>query len=176
LRFVSSRYISVEQGPAHVDFTCLGGSMTQYRIAALAAAVFLTFTAGSATAAGNTTVEVTATINAVCKFKATAMTGIPLGAIDPSTISVAKTGTTDITYKCTNGTTPSVTVFSGGTTLTSTAGTLAYTFSLGTPDAGTGFSAAGTAKVVGTASIAVLAAQDAAAGSYTDTVTLEINN
>lgn len=149
--------------------------MTQHRIAALAAALFVS-TGGTAMATGSTTVEVTATISAVCKFKATAMTGITLGSIDPSTISTAKTGTTDITYKCTNGTTPSVTVLSGGTTLTSTAGTLAYTFSLGTPDAGTGFSTAGSAKVVGTASIAVLAAQDAAAGSYTDTVTLEINN
>lgn len=150
--------------------------MKQHRIAALAAAGFLVLTAGSAMAGGTTTVDVTATISAVCKFKATTMSAIALGAIDPSAISTAKTGTTDITYKCTTGTTPSVTVTGGGTTLTSTAGSLAYTFTLGTADAGTGFSTAGSAKVVGTASIAVAAAQDAPAGDYTDTVTLTINN
>lgn len=148
--------------------------MTKHRLSALAAAVFLTAIAGSATAGGTTTVDVTATISAVCKFKAASMTAITLGAIDPSTISTAKTGTTDITYKCTTGTTPSVTVTGGGTTLTSTAGSLAYTFTLGTADPGTGFSTAGSAKVVGTASIAVAAAQDAPAGDYTDTVTLTI--
>jgi spore coat protein U-like protein len=144
-------------------------------IKAIAAAI-LASTAGLASAAGNTTLNVTATVSAVCKFKTATMTDIALGTIDPSSVGAAVTGTSNINYQCTKGTTPVVSLVSGGTTLTAGANTIPYTFSLGTADAGTGFSAAGTAKVVATASIALAAAQDAAAGSYTDLVTLSINN
>jgi spore coat protein U-like protein len=142
------------------------------------AAAVLASTAGLASAAGNTTLNVTATVSAVCKFTAATMTDIGLGTIDPSAVAAAVTGTSDITYKCTRGTTPVVTITGGGTrTLTSGANTIAYTFSLGTHDQGTGYSAAAAAtKVVATASIAQAAAQDAAAGAYSDTVTLSINN
>ena len=150
--------------------------MKTNHLKALVAALALTSYVGFASASGNTTVQVKATVSKVCKFKATSMTAIDLGTIDPSAVAADVTGTTDVTYQCTKGTTPSVTVSSGGTTLTAGSDTVAYSFALGTPDAGTGFSAAGTAKVVGTATIAQAAAQDAVAGAYTDTVTLTINN
>jgi hypothetical protein len=140
------------------------------------AAAVLASTAGLACAAGNTTLNVTATVTAACKFKAATMADIALGSIDPSSVVAAVTGTSNINYQCTKNTVPVVSLMSGGTTLTSGANTVSYTFSLGTPDAGTGFSAAGTAKVVATATIALTAAQDAAAGAYTDLVTLSINN
>jgi spore coat protein U-like protein len=147
----------------------------RYFLKAIAAAILVS-SAGLASAAGSTTLNVTATVSAVCKFKAATMTDIALGTINPSTVSAAVTGTSNINYQCTKGTTPSVTLTSGGTALTAGSLSIPYSFTLGTPDAGTGFSVAGTAKVVGTASIALTDAQDAAAGAYTDLVTLSINN
>lgn len=155
--------------------------MTRHRMAAVAAAVFLTITAGSATAAGSATVDVTASVSAVCKFTAETMTAIALGAIDPSTVAADVTATGDITYKCTKGTTPTVSITGGGTrTLTdsSTSNTIPYSLTLGTHDAGTGFSSSAAAtKVVATARITQANAQDAKAGTaYAETVTLTINN
>lgn len=149
--------------------------MTTHSFARAMIATALFATGGSVLAAGNTTVQVTATISAVCQFKAATMAAIPLGTIDPSAVAAAVTGTSDITYKCTTGTVPTVTIDSGGTTLTAGAKTIPYSFTLGSAAAGTGFSTAGSAKVVGTASIALTDAQDAQAGSYSDTVTLSIN-
>lgn len=142
---------------------------------AVAAAV-LASTAGLASAAGSTTVDVTAKVSAACKFTAASMTAIDLGTIDPSTVSAAVTGTSNITYQCTKGTTPAVSITSGGTSLVDGAKSIPYTFSLGTAEAGVGFSG-GSAKVVATATIAKTDAQDAAAGTaYADTVTLTIDN
>lgn len=150
--------------------------MTTHSFARAMIATALFATGGSVLAAGNTTVQVTATISAVCQFKAATMAAIPLGTIDPSAVAAAVTGTSDITYKCTTGTVPTVTIDSGGTTLTAAGPkTIPYSFTLGSAAAGTGFSTAGSAKVVGTASIALTDAQDAQAGSYSDTVTLSIN-
>ena len=151
--------------------------MKTNHLKALAAALVLTSYAGFAAAGGTTTVQVKATVNAVCKFSATAPTAIDLGAIDPSALSADVTGTTSVFYQCTKGTTPTVTKTGGGTSLSDGTNSITYAFTLGTPDMGTGFSAAGTAKVVGTATIAQAAAQDAVASTgYTDTVTLTINN
>jgi spore coat protein U-like protein len=141
------------------------------------AAAILASSAGLAAASGSATLNVTATVSAVCKFTGSTMADIALSTIDPSTVAANVTGTTDITYKCTRGTTPSVTIFSGGTTLTAGANTIPYAFSFGTPDTGTGFGAGATAtKVVGTAKIVLSDAQAAAAGSYSDTVTLAIDH
>jgi hypothetical protein len=146
------------------------------------AAVFAALVSGSsfAFAAGNTTVQVTATVSAVCKFSATSFTAIALGTIDPSTVSSAPTGTRNVTYACTKNTTPVVAIVSGGTTLAVSGDatkTIPYTFALGTPETGVGFTAgAAGSKVLGTATITQANAQDAQAGSYTDTVTLSIDN
>ena len=154
--------------------------MKTNHLKALVAALVLTSYAGFASAAGNTTVQVKASVNAVCQFTATSMAAIDLGAIDPSAVPAAGvTNVGDVTYQCTNKTVPSVGIVSGGTSLSdgaTTPNTIAYSFSLGTPGAGKGFGASSTAKVVGTATISQAAAQAAAAGAYTDTVTLSINN
>lgn len=141
-------------------------------------AAVLASASGMAAASGSTTVQVTAAVSAVCKFAATTSPAIPLGTIDPSAVTADVTGTSNITYNCTKGTTPTVGFASGGSTRTLTDGTktIAYSFTLGSPEAGVGFSAAGGSKVVGTATIALVDAQNAAAGtSYADTVTLSIN-
>lgn len=154
--------------------------MKTNHLKALVAALVLTSYAGFASAAGNTTVQVTATVKAVCKFTATTMAAIDLGTIDPSAVPAAGVSNTgDVTYQCTNKTTPVVSIASGGTSLSdgaATPNTITYAFSLGTPGAGTGFGAGASAKVVGTATISQAAAQAAVAGSYSDTVTLSINN
>jgi spore coat protein U-like protein len=149
-------------------------------IARAVAATLLVCSAGMVSAAGSTSVTVTATVTAACKFTATTMSAIALGSIDPATVSANVTNTGNITYQCTKGTTPSVTLASGTTARSLTLAShtaIPYTFTLGSPDAGTGFSVAGSAKVVATATIAKTDAQDAEAGvGYSDVVTLDINN
>lgn len=140
-------------------------------------AAVLASASGMAAASGSTTVQVTATVSAVCKFAATTSPAIPLGTIDPSAVSADVTGTSNITYNCTKNTTPTVSITSGGTTLTDGTNSIAYAFTLGTPDTGAGFSTSGSSKVVGTAKILKADAQNAAASTgYADTVTLSINN
>lgn len=141
------------------------------------AAAALASTAGFA-AAVNTSVPVTASVSSVCTVGGTQST-IVIPAIDPSLVASAPTKDGDIVYRCTKGTTPSITFAGGGTrTLTHTVDsskTISYTFSLATPgEAGKGFSAAATSKVVATATISLAAAQDAEAGSYADAVTVTI--
>jgi len=151
--------------------------MQTNHLKALAAALVLISYAGFAAASGTATVQVKATVSKVCKFSTTTMTAIDLGTIDPSTVAADVTGTTNVTYNCSKGTTPGVTVTSGGTSLTDGTNSIAYAFTLGTPEAGTGFSSSGSAKVIGTATILKAAAQDAAASTtYADTVTLTIDN
>lgn len=150
-----------------------------HRVATMLAAISLLGSGSApALAAGTTSVNVTATVLEVCKFTASTMADIALPTINPSTVAADVTKDGDITYQCTNGTTPTVSIQTGTTarTLTDGAKTINYTFTLGTPMAGTGFStSAASAKVVATATIAKAAAQDAQAGTYSDTVTLSIN-
>lgn len=149
---------------------------TRFLLKAIAAAVVAS-TAGLAAAGGTTTVDVTASVPNVCTFSAATMTAIALGSMNPSTVGaggVSNTG--NITYNCTNGLTPVVSKTGGGTTLTDGVKTIAYTFSLGTPEAGLGYATAGSSKVVATATVSQAAVQGAQQGSYSDTVTLSINN
>lgn len=144
------------------------------------AGAFLLGSTGLVLAAGTTAVEVRAKVAGVCSFNSGTMAAIDLGTMDPSTVGatgVSKNG--DITYNCTKGLTPVVTTKTGGTTLTDTGDstkTIAYSFTLGTAEAGKGYSTAGSSKVVATAAVTQAAVQDAPAGTYKDTVTLEINN
>ena len=141
-------------------------------------AVAITACAGVAHAGGTTSVDVTASVPGVCKFTSATMSAIALGAMDPATVGTSGVSNTgNITYNCTKGLTPVVSKTAGGTTLTETADstkTIAYTFSLGTPEAGAGF--ATSSKVVATATVSQAAVQGAQAGSYKDTVTLSIDN
>lgn len=131
--------------------------------------------AGLVAAGGTTTLAVTANVSGVCKFSA-ASTPLSFGTIDPS-------GTTDATvsasvvYRCTKDTPSTGITASGGTSRTMTgAGNLPYTLAItGGTGTGTGFGTGGsdlTATVTGT--IAATDYQTAAAGSYSESVTLNI--
>ena len=149
-------------------------------IAKAVALVAMISASSLAAAGGNTTVQVDAKVSGVCKFISTTSSGINLGTIDPSAVAAAGvTNSSDVLYNCTKGLTPSVTIATGGTTLTglTPANMITYAFTLGTPQVGAGFSnAAGGSKVVATATIAQLDAQNAPADTYKDIVTLTISN
>lgn len=148
--------------------------MKRNLIKALALAA-LTGAAGIASAAGNTSLTVTATVASVCKFS-NATQNVTI-ALDPSA-GAAATGSWSVPYKCTKDkTTGSVAVTSGGTTLTAGGGaTIAYSVTAGTfPTTGAGFGQAATNLTVDY-SVAQTAYEDKPAGSYTDTVVLTITD
>lgn len=147
-------------------------------IAKAVALVAIVSASSLATAAGTTAVVVNATVSGVCKFITSGTSAtINLGTIDPSTVAADVTGSANVAYNCTKGLTPVVTTASGGTTLTGATSSISYAFTLGTPEAGVGFSnAAGGSKVAATAKILLIDAQNAPADTYQDTVTLSINN
>lgn len=136
------------------------------------AAAALTLACGYAAAADTQTISVTASVNAVCKFSGAAA-AIDFGAIDPSGAAGTKTAPVSVPFKCTKGVTPSVTA---GTIvpLTSGANTMVFTLDPFVAPAGTGFSAA--VNATSTANIATAVWQNAAAGSYTGSVVVDINN
>lgn len=150
--------------------------MTCHRVIILATAALWALGAGPATAAGSATVDVTASVKEVCIFSAATMAPISFGLIDPSLISADLTKDGNITYRCTNGLTPAITLPTTPLKLTDGANTIAYSLTLGTYEAGKGFSGTKVSTVVATAKILQTDAQDAKAGTgYTDTVTLTIN-
>ena len=131
--------------------------------------------AGLATAAGSTNLAVSATVNGVCKFSATSQP-LAFGAIDPSLTSNVTT-TAAVKYKCTNKTSSGgITGIAGPHNMTTTASDLlAYTLTIaGDTGAGTGFGTNGDLTATVTGTITALQYQGAVAGSYTDTVVLNI--
>lgn len=145
-------------------------------IKALAVAT-LALTGGVAGATGTQTLNVSATVNTICRFTTGAAISVTFPAIDPSGTAAA-TAPISVPYKCTKGTAaPGVTVTFGGTSMTggTTATTLAYSIGAFTTAAGNGFAAAAQ-NATATATIAAAAYQAAEADTYTDTVTLEIDN
>lgn len=140
------------------------------------AAAILTLSGGLAGATGTQDLTVTATISTICRFTTGSAISIPFGTIDPSTTG-AKTANISVPYKCTKGTVaPGVQVTVGGTTLTGVGGTtMAYTLSSFSTVAGLGFAAAAS-NATSTATIAQAVYQAAEADTYTDTVTLTIDN
>lgn len=140
---------------------------------ALAAAA-LVCAAGAVNASGSTTLNVSATVNGVCKFMS-ATVPIAFGALDPD--AGTQTVNTSVNYKCTNGTAAPTVAFASGTgsrTMADGANTLAYTITLGTTQAGTGFSAGQEKPLSIQAQIAAAALLDARAGTYTENVQLNI--
>lgn len=140
---------------------------------AIAAAV-LVLSSGFAAAGGDNTVTVTAAVSSVCKFDSTTSTA-SFGTIDPSLGTGAKTAPISVPYKCTNKLTPSVTLPTGPYVLKNAANDeMEFTVGAITAPAGKGFST--SVNATATASIAEAIWKDAAAGSYTGTVILSINN
>jgi hypothetical protein len=152
--------------------------MTINRIAlkAIVAAV-LTLSAGYAAATGSQDLNVSAKVTTICKFTTVGAIAVPFVDIDPSTTG-AKTKAIAVPYKCTNGTAaPGITITAGGTTLVNGTDATSITYSIGlwTTAAGAGFNAA-AGSATATATIPEAQYRDATAGTYTDTVTLEIDN
>jgi hypothetical protein len=149
--------------------------MTQTRIAKAAAALILVSAAGMAAAGGTQQINVSAAVSTVCKFTTGSAIAMTFAAIDPSSAGPA-TQSVNVPFQCTKGTADTtVTLTSGGTTLTSGANTMAYTLSVGTVPAGAGFGAAAT-NVAVSGSIPATSYQNAPALTYTDTVVLTINH
>lgn len=152
----------------------------QAALAKAAAIGVLTSVAGMAAAAplsNSQTLAVSATVLGVCKFVA-ASTPMAFGNLDPSEANDT-TLTVDVSYRCTKDTVGTGLSFTGGTARTMSDGgkTLAYTLSIVTnaTGTGTGFGASGgalTAQVKGT--IAAAALNAAAAGTYSENVTMTI--
>ncbi len=132
--------------------------------------------AGLAAAADSTTLAVSATVSAKCKFSA-ASTPLAFGVIDPS-LTTDATMTANVFYRCSKGTPSSGVTASGGTARTMagpSSDTMAYTlgFSGGT-QTGTGFGSGQDLTLVVTGTITSGAYQNATAGAYAENVTLDI--
>lgn len=133
--------------------------------------------AGLATAAGSTTLAVTASVNGVCKFSATTQP-LALGAIDPS-LTTDVTASASVLYKCTNKTTSlGITAPAGQRTMTIASpgtDTLLYTLAItGDKSQGLGFGTGKDLTATVTGTITAAQYQNAAVGSYSENVTLSI--
>jgi hypothetical protein len=143
-------------------------------------AVLLACNAGFAAAADTQTLAVTATVSGICKFSA-ASTPLAFGAIDPTSGSNA-TVSANVKYKCTKGTASAGVTATGGLTRTMTGvaplaatDTLAYALAIsGDTQTGTGFGSGQDLTLAVTGTITPTQFQNAAAGSYSENVTLNI--
>jgi len=148
--------------------------MKQNRIAHAVAVVLLASASGAAFASDSQSLTVTATVSAVCKFVAVPALSF---SIDPS-LTGNQTGSATVSYKCTNGTSPTFATGAGtltGRTLTRVlGGTMAYDLSVAGASAGDGFSTAAETMTL-TATVGQAAYQDAVAGAYTETLSLTVN-
>lgn len=136
--------------------------------------------AGFATAADNQTLAVTATVTGMCKFSVLS-TPLAFTDIDPS-LTTDKTITANVLYKCTKGTASAgVTATDGlsrnmkGVSPLQVADTLAYTLAFsGDTQVGAGFGSGNDRTLVVTGTITAAQYNNAASGSYSETVTLNI--
>jgi len=138
----------------------------------------------SAIAADSYSLSVSATVLGRCVFTQAAGQTLTLtntvGGIDPSSATNA-TGNATLTYKCTKGQAPAFSANTGandgGTGTNRVAnGTnyMVYTLGLTSGGAGTGFGAAETKTLTVAGTILPAQFQNAAAGTYTDTVTINV--
>ena len=131
------------------------------------------------------TLTVSATVTGNCSFNSGGPTALTIatgaGLIDPSVAGPA-TGTANVTFRCTTGTTSAITGdnglnFSGGSrrVKNGVANFMPYSLTLtNAAQVGTGHGAGQDKTVQVDASIVAANYQNAAAGAYTDTVTLTI--
>ena len=156
------------------------------KLIAAALATSGAFLAAPAFAASTThTLAVSATVSGVCKFNTAGPTALTIatgaGVIDPSAAGPA-TGTANVTFRCTTGTTSAMTDdnglnFAAGSrrVKNGVANFMNYGFTLtNAAQLGTGHGAGQDKTVVVNASIIAADYQNATAGAYTDTVTLTI--
>jgi spore coat protein U-like protein len=155
------------------------------KIKSLACALIALGACGIASAADSYNIAATATVNALCKFTQAAGQTLTFtnttGGIDPS-IATDATASTTVTYHCTKGTSPTLftassTQDTGGNHVVKngTVGSMIYTVALTPGGAGDGFGTGSTDKSLGVAGTITQASfGTAAAGTYTDTLTVTI--
>lgn len=144
------------------------------------AAALATLVAGSAQASDSVSVTVNATVVAVCKFFTSSpvanITNTGTGSnIDPSSATTAS-GNAAITYRCSNGTSPTFTV---PATATVTCGacsgaTMVPTITSANTGAGTGMGSAHDKTLTVTGQIVQANFQNAVAGAYTGSITVDV--
>ncbi|HLS86013.1 MAG TPA: spore coat protein U domain-containing protein, partial [Burkholderiales bacterium] len=127
------------------------------------------------------TVNVSATVTGNCKFvNSGGSTPLTL-SIDPTATTTAS-GTADVLYRCTNGTSPifALTSASLGSTTAGNLGngseTIPYAFSSTNEGAGAGFGAGSDKKLTVTVTVDQTDAASVSAGTYTDDIAVTINN
>lgn len=155
------------------------------KLKSLVCAIALLGTAGLAQAADSYSLAASGVINGVCKFTQAAGGTLVFsnnlgGGIDPS-VATNATASANITYKCTNGTAPATTTGAGANDaggnhlLISGANSMIYTVGFTGGGAGDGFGAGSTNKTLAVAgTIAQAQFTSAVAGTYTDTLTVNI--
>lgn len=159
---------------------------TKLIIVAMAAAGMLGALPASA-ASTTHTITVSASVTGNCKFNTAGPTTLTIAnsgaAIDPSITGTA-TGSANVTFRCTTGTTSTIVANDGqnspsaGVRRVKLDATNLMTYSLSLVNAaqvGSGHGAAGDKTVQVNASIADTEYQNAMAGSYTDSVVLTIS-
>lgn len=134
---------------------------------------------GFASAADNTGLAVTASVPGLCKFSTTS-TPLAFGSVDPS-LTADKIVPVNVNYKCTKNTASLGVTAGGGTTRTMTgptaADTMGYTLAFaGGTQTGKGFGPGQDLILVVTGTITAAQYQNAAAGAYSENVTLTITN
>jgi spore coat protein U-like protein len=157
---------------------------TQLLAAALAASGAL-LSAPAFAASSTHTLSVSATVSGTCKFNTAGPTAVTIatgaGVIDPSAAGPA-TGTNNVTFRCTTGTTSGITGDNGLNFLGASrrvkngaANYMNYALTLtNAAQLGSGFGAGQDKTLQVDASIIAADYQNATAGAYTDTVTLTI--
>jgi spore coat protein U-like protein len=142
------------------------------KLLAISAAVAIVAMASSAMAAGNTTLNVTATVNGTCSMAGPGT--LNFGLLDPAVAGASATANSaGITITCSNGTPYTVTHTSTGLLSDGAGDSIAYALTLPGAGAGVGTGIAGVPYIV---------QGDIAAGSffgkpaniYNETVTLNI--
>ena len=131
------------------------------------------------------TLNVTATVSGTCRFNTAGPTTLTIatgaGVIDPAAAGPA-TGSATVTFRCTTGTSSAITADDGANAsgpgarrVTDGATFMGYSLALtNAVQVGTGHGAGQDKTLTVDASIAAVNYQNAAAGAYTDTVTLTI--
>lgn len=136
----------------------------------------------SAMAASQThDMAVSATVNGTCKFNSNGPTALSFGTIDQTSTSAA-TATANVLFRCTTGTTSSIASAVGVNdsganhrVKANTSDYMVYTASYsGDAQVGSGHGAGQDKTLVVNGSITAAEFQNAAAGAYTDTLTLTI--
>jgi len=156
-------------------------NISKFKVALLAAAAVGVLASNAAQAADSVSVTVNATVIGSCKFFTAApvvnITNTGVGSnIDPSS-AITATGAVPITYRCSNGTSPTFTVPATATvTCAACTGTptMTPTVTSANTGAGTGLGSGQDKTLTVTGTILQANFQNAAAGAYTGNITVSV--